>query len=213
MKSLQGRVAIVTGASRGLGKAIALEIAQGGATLALIGRDELKLKETATETAGEAHIFLVDVTQEAHVQSLKDQVQSQFGRVDILINNAGVMLRKPLVDCTLEEWRTVIDSNLTSAFLMCRAFVPLMRGPGYGRIINIASTMSHVALPGRTAYAASKSGILGLTRALALELAADGITVVSVSPGPFATELTAPLRSDAALTAQILSKIPLGRWG
>src|SRR5262249_49745857 len=143
MNSLQGRVAIITGASRGLGKAIALELAQGGATLALIGRNEVKLKETATETGGEAHIFPADVTQEVHVQSLKDQIQSQFGRVDFLVNNAGVVLRKTLVDCTLEEWRTVIDSNLTSAFLMCRAFVPLMRGPGYGRIINIASTMSH----------------------------------------------------------------------
>src|SRR5215831_6264603 len=112
MKSLQGRVAIITGASRGLGKAIALELAQGGATLALIGRDEPKLKETAAEAGGEAHVFIVDLTQEAQVLSLKDQVQSRFGRVDILINNAGVMLRKPLVDCTLEEWRTVIDSNL-----------------------------------------------------------------------------------------------------
>jgi NAD(P)-dependent dehydrogenase (short-subunit alcohol dehydrogenase family) len=216
MKSLQGRVAIITGASRGLGKAIALELARGGAALALIGRDEVKLKETAAEVAqadGEAHIFTADVAKVGQVHALRERIQEQFGRVDILINNAGVMLRKPLVDCTLEEWRTVIESNLTSVFLMCHAFVPLMRGLGYGRIINIASTMSHVALPGRTAYAASKSGILGLTRSLALELAADGIAVVSVSPGPFATELTEPLRSDSALTAQILSKVPLGRWG
>jgi NAD(P)-dependent dehydrogenase (short-subunit alcohol dehydrogenase family) len=107
----------------------------------------------------------------------------------------------------------VIDTNLTSAFLMCHAFVPLMRGFGYGRIINIASTLGHVALPGRTAYAATKAGLLGLTRALALELTDDGITVVSISPGPFATELTAPLRRDASLDAQILSRVPLGRWG
>jgi NAD(P)-dependent dehydrogenase (short-subunit alcohol dehydrogenase family) len=213
MKTLQGRVAIVTGASRGLGKAVALEVAQEGATLALIGRHEAKLKETAAEAGAEAHIFFVDVTQESEVQTLRQQIQSRFGHVDILVNNAGVMLRKPLVDCTLDEWRTVIDTNLTSAFLMCQAFVPLMRGRGYGRIINIASTLAHVALPGRTAYAATKAGLLGLTRALALELADDGITVVSISPGPFATELTAPLRKDVALDAQILSKVPLGRWG
>jgi NAD(P)-dependent dehydrogenase (short-subunit alcohol dehydrogenase family) len=216
MKSLEGRIALITGASRGLGKAIALELAQAGAKLALIGRDDEKLTETAEEAArvgNEAHVYVTDVMQEQQVEALKQRIQSKFGRVDILVNNAGVMLRKTLVDCTLEEWRQVIDTNLTSVFLMCHTFVPLMRGCGYGRIINIASTMAHVALPGRTAYAASKAGLLGFTRALALELAGDGITVVSISPGPFATEMAAPLMSDTALNAQILAKVPLGRWG
>lgn len=216
MNSLEGRVALITGASRGLGKAIALELAQAGATLALIGRDDEKLTKTAEKAAGvgtEAHVFVTDVTQEQQVHGLKQRIQSKFGRVDILVNNAGVMLRKPLMDCTLEEWRGIIDVNLISVFLMCHAFVPLMRGRGYGRVINIASTLAHVALPGRTAYAASKAGLLGFTRALALELAGDGITVVSISPGPFATEMAAPLMSDTALNAQILAKIPLGHWG
>jgi NAD(P)-dependent dehydrogenase (short-subunit alcohol dehydrogenase family) len=213
---LQGRVALITGASRGLGKAIALELARDGARLALIGRDEEKLRGTASEAAqlgAEAQVLVADVAQQLQVQSLKQQIESSWGRVDILVNNAGVMLRKPLVDCTLSEWRNVIDTNLVSVFLMCQAFVPLMRGRGYGRVINITSTLSHVALPGRTAYAASKAGLLGLTRALALELAPDGITVVGISPGPFATELTTPITSDAALNAQILAKVPVGRWG
>jgi NAD(P)-dependent dehydrogenase (short-subunit alcohol dehydrogenase family) len=216
MKSIQDRVAVVTGASRGLGKAIALELGKEGATLALIGRDEAKLKETALEArrvGTDAHIFRVDVTQEPEIQALKQKIESQFGRVDILINNAGINLRKPLVDFTLDEWRNVIDTNLTSAFLMCRCFLPLMRPRGYGRIINIASTMSHVSLAGRAAYSASKAGVLGLTRALALELAADRITVVSISPGAFATELNATLMNDPQFNAQILSKVPLGRWG
>src|SRR2546428_11666857 len=104
-----------------------------------------------------------------------------------------------------------MSTNLTWAFLMCRWFVPLIQGHRYGRIINIASTMSHVSLPGRAAYSASKAGLLGLTRALAL--AADGITVVAISPGPFATELNAPFIDDPQLNAHILSKVPLGRWG
>src|SRR3989442_743621 len=193
MKTLQHRIALVTGASRGLGKAIALELGSEGVTLALIGRDEAKLKETAQEAerlGTAAHVFAVDVTQEPQVQALAQQIESRFGRVDILVNNAGINVRKPLVDFTLDEWRKVVDTNLTSAFLMCRSFVPIMRGRGYGRIINIASTMSHVSLPGRAAYSASKAGLPGLTRALAL--AADGITVVAISPVPFPPGVKGP---------------------
>jgi NAD(P)-dependent dehydrogenase (short-subunit alcohol dehydrogenase family) len=122
-------------------------------------------------------------------------------------------LRKPVTDFSLAEWRQVIDTNLTSVFLTCRAFVPQMRGQGYGRILNLTSIMSHVGLPGRTAYAASKAGLLGFTRALALELAPERITVNGISPGPIATEMNAPLIQDPELNREFISKIPLGRWG
>ena len=216
MKTLHDRLAVITGASRGIGKAIALELGREGAALALVGRDEKRLNDTASEAAQlgtESHVFVVDVTQEAQVRGMEEQIQARFGHVDILVNNAGINVRKPLVDFTLDEWNKVLDSNLTSAFLMCRSFVPMMRGRGYGRIINIASAMSHVSLPGRGAYSASKAGLLGLTRALALELAADGITVVAISPGAFATELTAPLMNNPELNAHFLAKIPMARWG
>jgi len=216
MKTLHDRLAVITGASRGIGKAIALELGREGAALALVGRDEKLLADTASEAGqlgAQSDVFVVDVTQEAQVRSMEEQLRSRFGHVDILVNNAGINVRKPLVDFTLDEWRNVVDTNLTSAFLMCRSFVPMMRGRGYGRIINIASAMSHVSLPGRAAYSASKTGLLGLTRALALELATEGITVVSISPGAFATDLIAPLMNNPELNAHFLGKVPMGRWG
>jgi NAD(P)-dependent dehydrogenase (short-subunit alcohol dehydrogenase family) len=213
---LNNKVALITGASRGLGKAMALELAATGAAVILVGRDRARLDETASEAAQQgarAAVFVTDVAVESQVLSLQEQVAAQFGRVDILVNNAGVNLRKPLVSFTLEEWHTVVDSNLTSVFLLCRAFIPLMQGRGWGRIINLTSIMSHVSLPGRTAYSASKSGLLGFTRALAQELAPEGITVVGISPGPFATELNTALINDVELNRQFLTKIPVGRWG
>jgi NAD(P)-dependent dehydrogenase (short-subunit alcohol dehydrogenase family) len=216
-KKLTGRLALVTGASRGLGQAISLALAGAGACLALIGRDASRLEETAREaqaTGAEARTFLADVTGERDVRRLESEVAASFQRpIEILINNAGMNIRKPLIEFSLDEWNTVVDTNLTSAFLMCRSFVPQLKGQDYGRIINVTSTMSHVSLPERTAYCASKAGLLGLTKALALELAADGITVNGISPGPFATDMNRALIEDPETNRTFVSRIPLGRWG
>ena len=213
---LAGKVALITGASRGLGKAMALALAQEGASIALVARDREQLEKSAEEvwrTGSGAQVFPADVTSEEQVLRLEKDVAQALGRIHILINNAGINIRKNLTDFTLEEWRRVLDTNLTSTFLMCRSFVPHMQGNGYGRVINLASTMAHVSIAARTAYSASKTAILGLTRALALELAPEAITVNAISPGPFATEMNTPLIENPEINAQFVAKIPVGRWG
>jgi len=215
-KKLKDKVALITGASKGLGKAMALALGGAGARLVLASRNLDQLNAVAKEARAlgtDAEALQADVTDEAQVKQLEKAVTSKFGKIQILINNAGVNIRKPVTEFTLAEWRQVMDTNLTSVFLMCRAFVPHMKGQGYGRILNLTSIMSHVAIAGRTAYCASKTGLLGFTKALALELVSERITVNGISPGPFATELNKPILENPELNQQFIAKIPVGRWG
>lgn len=215
-KKLEGRIALVTGASKGLGKAMSIALSEAGAKLALVSRDVAKMEETAAEIrqrGGHADVFRADVADEKSVLALEQEVAVRLGKVQILINNAGVNVRKSITDFTLDEWNFVLGTNLTSVFLMCRSFVPHMKGTGYGRILNMTSIMSHISLPGRAAYSSSKAGLLGMTKAIALELAPEGITVNGISPGPFATEMNAVLMQNPEINQQFLSKIPVAQWG
>lgn len=213
---LEGRVAVITGASKGLGRAMAVSLGSAGARTVLVSRNEEQLAETASlveAAGGTALVHAADVTDEEAVRALGQRLQSECGAVHILINNAGMNLRKPVTDFTLAEWKQVMDTNVTSAFLATRECVPLMKGHGYGRILMLTSIMAHVSLPERTAYSATKFALLGMTKALALELAGEGITVNGISPGPFLTEMNLPLLQDEEKNRQFLASIPVGRWG
>jgi NAD(P)-dependent dehydrogenase (short-subunit alcohol dehydrogenase family) len=213
---LTGRTAVITGGSRGLGEAMAKALAEAGARIALVARDEERLNRVRSaieERGGTAAVFTADVTCEEEVSRVAGAIAGRFGAPQILINNAGINVRKGIVDLSLDEFRSVLDTSLTSSFLMCRAFVPGMKGSGYGRILNMTSIMSHVSIAGRTAYSSAKAALLGFTRALALELAGEGITVNGISPGPIATDMNKELMNNPEVNAQFMANVPVKRWG
>jgi len=213
---LRGRSALVTGASRGLGLALARGLARAGADLALCGRRREDLETAAAELRAlgvRAEPFALEVRDQGSVRSAVAAVAATFGGIDVLVNNAGVNVRKPVVELAEEEWDLVLDTNLKGYFLMARAVAPHMLARGRGKIVNISSILGAVGLPGLAAYAAAKGGVVQLTRVMALEWAQRGIQVNAIGPAYFETELTAPLRADPERNRFILERTPMGRWG
>ncbi|MGC8907596.1 MAG: SDR family NAD(P)-dependent oxidoreductase [Desulfomonilaceae bacterium] len=213
---LSGRVALVTGASKGLGRAMAIALAKAGATLALYGRDVPGLTEVKSAiegVGGRAQYWVMDILKKDEIDAaVQDTVQS-LGGVDILVNNAGVNVRKPVLEITPEEWDFVINTNLKGYLLMTQAVAPHMLAKGRGKIINMASILGAVALPSQVAYASSKGGIIQMTKVMALEWAKQNIQVNAIGPTYFETPLVAPLRNDPERYNFIIERTPMGRWG
>lgn len=213
LKELAGRTAVITGGARGIGAAIARLLGRGGARVALL--DVLQASGTAQALAAEgieAMALETDVRRRGDVQRALDAVVERFGSIDIVVNNAAVGPVAPFLDLTDEQWSLSLDTNLTACFVVAQEGVKRMKRPEGGRIVNIASLAAHTANSNQAAYAAAKAGVVALTRAMAFELAPQGITVNSVSPGPIATDLLAGMLSAEAREARE-QRTPVGRLG
>jgi NAD(P)-dependent dehydrogenase (short-subunit alcohol dehydrogenase family) len=214
---LDGKVALVTGGARGLGKTMATALAQAGADIALSGRSQGACRQAAAEIAGatgrRVGAFSADVTKIADVEQLANDIDAEFGHVDILVNNAGINIRGPIEQLTEADWDAVVDTNLKGPFLCARAFGPRMVRRGWGRVVNLGSVLGVIGLPGRAPYASSKAGIINLTRVLALEWAGTGVTANALCPGAFGTEMNRSLLEDPVKYKEFVAQIPMGRWG
>jgi 2-deoxy-D-gluconate 3-dehydrogenase len=214
---LKGRVALVTGGNGGIGLGMARGLAEAGAAIGVAGRNAAKSEAAAAELAklgAKTAVVSGDVTDEAQCRKLVEETVARVGRLDILVNNAGTNIRKPAQELTTAEWKTVIDTNLTSAFVCSQAVYPVMKAAGGGKIINIGSMLSIFGAGFAPAYGASKGGIVQLTKALASGWAKDNIQVNAVLPGWIDTDLTRAARQEVkGLNTLVLMRTPAGRWG
>lgn len=209
---LDGRAGVVTGAAQGLGRALAEGLTAAGARVALLDRQDDDVRAAAKQIPG-ATAHAADITDADAVRGAIDDAVQQHGQLDFLVNNAGVRTIEPLMEMSIEGWRSTLDVNLTGTFNCIRAAVPHMRQAGGGRIVNVASVAGLLAFKNRAPYNVSKAGMIALTKSVALELASEGITCNAVAPGVIETPLTQEYFSDPELAPRIKENTPLGRWG
>jgi 3-oxoacyl-[acyl-carrier protein] reductase len=214
MPGVEGRVALVTGASQGIGRACALVLAAAGAKVALCARNQEKLQQVASEVAaagGESAVFKMDVASEDEIKAGVKAVVAQFGKVDILVNNAGITRDQLVMRMKRADWDDVISTNLTAPFLLTQAVISSMLKQRWGRIINVTSIFGQIGQAGQANYASAKAGLIGLTMAVAREVASRNITVNAVAPGWIETAMTSVLSEE--MKQGMLKNIPLGRGG
>jgi NAD(P)-dependent dehydrogenase (short-subunit alcohol dehydrogenase family) len=213
---LTGKVAVVTGASRGLGRAIAVALAAAGAAVCLAARSELHLEESAqavSDAGARPLVVPTDVRRWDDVEGLMRRTVAELGRLDVVVNNSGIAKVVPLAEMSPEQWREVLDVNLTGVFHGCRAAAPYLVAQRSGKVINLASVLGAVGLPGYTAYGASKGGVAALTRALGVEWARHNIQVNAIAPGWFVTEMNQAAFADPRIHDRLVRDVPARRTG